>query len=111
MNRAFLRYKINDKNLPINVQKACRLFMRISTNQSFKNNLYNVINATMKLKRDTDSEIILAISRSRNRALFWFGELVVRMLTEKTIKDRVFNRFENEAIAIFLDGLIAIEKQ
>ena len=111
MNLAFLRYKDKDKNLPFNVQKACRLFMRVSTVQSFKVNLYNVINATMKLKRDTDKEIILAISRSRNKALFWFGELVVRMLTEKTVKDRIFYRYENEAIAIFLDGLIAIERQ
>lgn len=111
MNRAFMNYNDKHTSLPINIQKACKLFMRVSTDQSFKTNLYNVINATMKLKRDTDKEIILAIARSNNKALFWFGELVVRMLTEKTIKDRVFYRFENEAIAIFLDGLIAIEKQ
>lgn len=111
MYRAFQRYKGPDKNLPLNIQKACKLFMRISMNQTFKINLYNIINATMKLKKDTDKEVILAIARSKNKALFWFGELIVRMLTEKTIKDRIFNRNENEAIAIFLNGLIVIEKQ
>ncbi|OHT00090.1 hypothetical protein TRFO_08044 [Tritrichomonas foetus] len=93
------------------IRKASLIFSNISQFNSFNSNLNHVINGIRKVKKCNIQEMALSISMSQNPDVFWFGEILMRTMAVKLVKDTAFTMKENEAIALFLSSLIEIESQ
>lgn len=111
MEKTLLRLNKAERT-PAFIQKASKLFTQVSREKPFQSNFTYIMSALFTLKSNFHNSYLLkALALSKNCALFWFGEIAMRILVVKTLRDKILTKNENEAIAYFLSALIEIESQ